>query len=543
MSSYGLENNTATIAIVASATLAAGATLYLRSGDDGSKKPLKLPIIGDIHSSPIDQPLKNWDAWAKAAGPVAATKLMGIVPLVVLNTSQAATELFAKRSAWYSNRPSSVSMEMITGAGPGKSRFTLMHDQDDHLRALHRILSPSLGSLSAPRYQPVMELESTQLVYDLLALCQTSSVVSTRDVYPLFERTQASNILALHYSIRVPTVDDPLYREVIEIQKKVTHLAANPNLPDMMPFLRHLPGFLSPWQKEADALFAEQNDLYFRLLKAGDDSPGWNATKQARAEAAKQKTQGLPDIDLAYTLATSIQGGMETSPRQLLWLIVAALSHNNKDFVTRAQAVLDKVVGRERLPSFSDRPQLGYIDAVVHELMRWRPISPGSIPRRADKADEYDGIKIAKNAIVFSNAYAIGRDPDAFDPAHGSLEDFIPERWLKDSNMDEHITAQGELRNSLPLPVFGQGRRMCLGKRVAIDGSFMQVAAMLWAFDFEMEDKVDLDDMVVTGFMTEPKPFNFRLKARGPWTADVVEKVFGAAEKDLSKIMGTMAPA
>ena len=92
---------------------------------------MKLPIIGDINSSPLEQPLKNWDAWAKAAGPVAATKLMGIVPLVVLNTNQAATELFGKRSTWYSNRPSSVSMEMITGAGPGKSRFTLMHDQDD----------------------------------------------------------------------------------------------------------------------------------------------------------------------------------------------------------------------------------------------------------------------------------------------------------------------------------------------------------------------------------------------------------------------------
>lgn len=411
-----------------------------------------------------------------------------------------------------------------------------------HLRILHRILSPSLGPLSAPRYQPVMELESTQLISDLLALCQTSPIVSTTDVYPLFERTQASNILALHYSHRVPTVDEPLYREVIEIQKKVTYLAANPNLPDMMPFLRHLPGFLSPWQKDADALFAEQNDLYFRLLKAGDDSPGWNATKQARVEAAKHAPDGLPDIDLAYTLATSIQGGMETSPRQLLWLIVAALSHN-KDFVTRAQAVLDAVVGRERLPSFSDRPQLGYIDAVVHELMRWRPISPGSIPRRADKADEYNGTKIAKNAIVLANAYAIGRDPDAFDPAFGSLEDFIPERWLKNSSMEQDITAQGDLRNSLPLPVFGQGRRMCLGKRVAIDGSFMQVAAMLWAFDFESEDQVDLDDMVVTGFMTEPKPFKFRLKPRGSWTAGVVERVFGAAEKDLSKLMGTMTAA
>lgn len=131
LSDLSMENNT-TIVIVASVTLTVGATLlFFRSSSDGIKKPLKLPIIGDLHSSPIGQPLKRWDAWSKSQGPIATPKLFGIVPMVVLNTSQAATELFSKRSAWYSNRPSSVTMEMITGAGPGRSRFTLMHDMDD----------------------------------------------------------------------------------------------------------------------------------------------------------------------------------------------------------------------------------------------------------------------------------------------------------------------------------------------------------------------------------------------------------------------------
>lgn len=103
---------------------------FSTSSSKEEKKLLKLPIIGDLHSSPLEKPLLRWNAWAKEKGAIASLKLFGIIPIVVVNTAEAATELLNKRSKWYSNRPSSVSMEMITGAGKGQSRFTLMHDMD-----------------------------------------------------------------------------------------------------------------------------------------------------------------------------------------------------------------------------------------------------------------------------------------------------------------------------------------------------------------------------------------------------------------------------
>ena len=105
-----------------------------------------------------------------------------------------------------------------------------------------------------------------------------------------------------------------------------------------------------------------------------------------------------------------------------LWLFVAAVnasaaasgSGGPTTFIKRAQALLDDIVGRDRLPGFADRPKLVYIDAVVSELLRWRPIAPGAIPRRADKADTLGDAKWAKGAVVFPNAWAIGRDKNAF---------------------------------------------------------------------------------------------------------------------------------
>ncbi|GFF46870.1 cytochrome P450 1A1 [Aspergillus udagawae] len=517
-------------------------TLLYISRKNGSKKAnlLKLPLIGDLHSSPIEKPLANWNSWARQNGPIAVPRLFGIIPIVVLNSYEAATELFSRRSQWYSNRPSSVSMEMITGAPPGQSRFTLMHDYDDHLKLHHRVLSPSLGALAAPRYQPLMELEAKQLLLDLvnvLQRCPDGATISTNTIYPQLERTQSSVILALHYGLRIPHADDRILHEIIDIQVQVTHLAANPGLPDLIPPLRHLPAVLSPWKRAADRLYAAQVDLYMRLFHHGRDATGWNATKQAISTAGKYApaSSQVPDLDLAFTLATSIQGGMETSPRQLLWLFIAAL--HQPSFVARAHAVLDEVVGRDRLPRFSDRARLAFIDAVAHELFRWRPIAPGSIPRRADRDDEFKGVKIAKGVTVMANAWAIGRDEQVFDPALGDLQEFVPERWLREGERGEE-----RLRSDLPLPVFGQGRRICQGRRVAIDGTFMQVANLLWAFDVELEDgaePVDPWEMVVVGFMTMPRGRRFKLKPRGDWVLDVIKREWETAEKSLDKVMGT----
>jgi cytochrome P450 len=528
--------NSSVIIVLAVSALTA---LYLyfqnSSRHDAHKTTLrKLPLIGDLHCSPIEKPLINWSVWSKENGPITVPKLFGIVPIVVLNSYEAVTELFSRRSQWYSNRPASVSMEMITGAKPGRSRFTLMHDYDDNLKLHHRILSPSLGAPAANRYQPLMELEAKQLLNDLInAVGETtdSSTISTKTIYPLLERTQSSVILALHYGIRIPKFEEPILHEIMGTQRKVTYLAANLQLPDFIPFLRHLPAIVSPWQRYADKLYASQVDLYMRLLRHGKDAPSWNATKQAIATAQKYAPADSPvtDLDLAFTLATSIQGGMETSPRQILWLFTAAL--HNPEFMTRAHDVLDKIVGRERLPGFSDRNSLAYIDAVTHELFRWRPISPGSIPRRADRVDEIAGVKIAKGVTIMANAWAIGRDEKVYDPSLGNTEDFVPERWLRDE----------KVRNDLPLPVFGQGRRICQGKRVATDGMFLNIAHLLWAFDVEaiQGEEVDAWAMVVVGFMTEPRPFTFRLKPRGQWVLDVVRREWGSTEKKLEKVMGS----
>jgi len=46
------------------------------------------------------------------------------------------------------------------------------------------------------------------------------------------------------------------------------------------------------------------------------------------------------------------------------------------DIQKKAQDELDSVIGRDRLPTFEDRPRLPFVDAVCKEVLRWNPVVP-----------------------------------------------------------------------------------------------------------------------------------------------------------------------
>jgi cytochrome P450 len=67
----------------------------------------------------------------------------------------------------------------------------------------------------------------------------------------------------------------------------------------------------------------------------------------------------------------------------------------------RAQEEIDKIVGRDRLPTFTDRPSLPYVEAVYREIMRWRTGAPLGFPHAAVNDDMYKGYYIPKGTNQF----------------------------------------------------------------------------------------------------------------------------------------------
>jgi cytochrome P450 len=138
----------------------------------------------------------------------------------------------------------------------------------------------------------------------------------------------------------------------------------------------------------------------------------------------------------------------------------------------KAQAEIDEVVGRDRMPTFEDRQNLPYLRAMVREVLRWRPPGPLGVPHKSSADDWYEGYFIPKGSVVITNVWAMNRDPAVFP----DFDEFRPERFLDESAIPKDTHGQGHV-------TFGAGRRICVGMNVANNALFIDMASLLWAIN------------------------------------------------------------
>ena len=71
----------------------------------------------------------------------------------------------------------------------------------------------------------------------------------------------------------------------------------------------------------------------------------------------------------------------------------------------KAWAELDSVVGRDRLPEFSDREALPYVGAIARELVRWHVVAPTGLAHQNIQDDEYKGYMIPRGTVLVPNLW------------------------------------------------------------------------------------------------------------------------------------------
>jgi cytochrome P450 len=182
------------------------------------------------------------------------------------------------------------------------------------------------------------------------------------------------------------------------------------------------------------------------------------------------------------------------------------------------------------MPNYSDKPVLPYINAIVNEVLRWRPVTAGGIPHALIQDDEYMGYRIPKGATVIGNHWAIHLDEGIYKDALA----FNPDRWIENPD--------------LPLSPFGFGRRVCTGQHIAKNSLFLNIARMLWAFDISHAyidgTKQEIDELAMTqGFNSRPVPFKASFKVRSAGKREVIESSWEDSERDVAVILNNIRPS
>ncbi|EMD39273.1 hypothetical protein CERSUDRAFT_104492 [Gelatoporia subvermispora B] len=305
-------------------------------------------------------------------------------------------------------------------------------------------------------------------------------------------------ILSVTYGIE-PTASDDKYVGVLERAMYGINQAFHPGsfLVDYLPFLKYLPAWAPGAEFKKKAARWKVDSLAMRHV------PWENVVTYMEEEQIAKNVAGV-----AYAGMTS----STISTLQFFFLAMVQFPEVQR----RAQAELDKVVGSHRLPDFSDRASLPYVNALCKECLRWKPVVPLGLAHQSLEDDTYNGYMIPGGTILFQNTWAILQDPEEYPEP----EQFKPERYLKDGKMNPDVMDPA-------LVAFGSGRRICPGRYLSDISLFINIASVLHSF--KISPAVDLmgqplrcEPKMITGLILHPEPFDCTIMPR----SDLVETLF-----------------
>ncbi|OAV94008.1 hypothetical protein PTTG_06719 [Puccinia triticina 1-1 BBBD Race 1] len=464
-------------------------------------QPMGSPLVGNLFQIRQANPWIQMSKWTKELGPIYRLK-MGRSDLIVLGTPKAAVELLEKRSSKYSSRPRNIMTSEYVSKG---LRLTFM-PYDDLWRRQRKLLHLLTQPKAASNYHPIQSQESAQLCLDIFNHPQ--------EHWKHSQRYAGSTVLQIAFNRRALSIEDPAITSMRECNEKMIETAVPGRyLIDSLPILSYLPSILSPWKQYGNQLFNETLDLFGELYRGVTQQshplqqpfdPAHGACFVARIESLKDSYR-LTDNQAIFLAGAMFGAGSDTTADAIETFIFACAA--NPDKVAKAQEELDRVVGRDRLPEFSDEEALVYCGAMVRELLRWRTVIPGGLAHMSTEDDEYEGYFIPKGTTIVANHWSIHLDEETYkDPQR-----FIPERFI-DTQTGLLI---GTKWSTYGHHAFGFGRRICPALHIANKSLFITFTRLLWSFEIKIKSSsaMSTEEFVrsikfSTGFSSHPINLN-----------------------------------
>jgi cytochrome P450 len=147
---------------------------------------------------------------------------------------------------------------------------------------------------------------------------------------------------------------------------------------NIIPQLRFLPSWVSPWKWTEKRRHAEERVFFMRMHDevAARMNAKTAKTSFMRHVLERKVETGLSDEEAAYIVGMIGLAGVLTTSSALMTYLLAMTLY--PEWQARLQTEVDTICG-ERMPELSDAPRMPILRAVIMELLRWRPITPSSM--------------------------------------------------------------------------------------------------------------------------------------------------------------------
>ncbi|KAG8972279.1 hypothetical protein FRC05_010222 [Tulasnella sp. 425] len=495
-------------------TVGAGATLalFLLGKYWASSKrlpyppgPRPLPLLGNLLDVPTSKFALTWTKLANQYGPLTFLTVPG-QHVLVISSLEAAKELLEKRGSIYMDRPRFV----MVGELVGLEYLTTLSRYSPTWRKHRSLLKHALSAQVVRRDYSALLMKKAEQYLEYLSTRPENFLVDLNKI-------MAENIIELTYGRR----DDEEGRDYVKLNSYVMEVsikAIEGYLVDFVPALRHLPSWLpgmkfkrdaAKWKEEIEDVRKATFERAQRSVVSGDaehvSSYMLNNLRELRHRREESKdVESLEEEELAisWTGFSFFIAGVDTTQFTAHGVLLAMMLFPSVQ--EKAQAEIDRVVGRDRLPTFDDQQDLPYLHALVLEALRWSPSVPSGLAHRSLSDDIYDGYLIPEGTTMIANTWAMSRNTEYYS----NPSTFDPERFLKPNpELDPREF------------VFGFGRRICPGSELAYQAVWILAASVLWAFKLRRVDgdPTPLDDDVDRfnfDFLSSPVPFKCQIIPR-----------------------------
>ncbi|XP_030460102.1 cytochrome P450 CYP736A12-like [Syzygium oleosum] len=461
--------------------------LLLRLRHRNSKKlppgPTALPIIGNLHQL-RDLPHRRLHCLAKTYGPIMFLRL-GNKPTVVVSSPEAAELVLKTHDAVFLGRPKGRVTHHLTYGNRGMA-FTEggVYWQSTRKLCALRLLSPA----KVESYAPARREELGRLMERVRAAAAAREVVDvSAEVGELMGNLSCRLILGCGSNSGRDEFDlKPLIHEVLS-------LAGAFNLADYVPLLG--PFDLQGLARRAKVIHRAIDKVLEGIIKEheqdttgkykGDFLDTILSVMDQPMTNAQDKVDMLDRTNVKAIVLDLISGSYESSSTVMDWAFSELMRspHTRK----RLQQELRTVVGMNRMVEESDLSKLSYLDMVIKETFRLYPPGPLLIPHESTEDIEINGHYIPKRTQVIVNAWALGRDINAWAD---DVEEFKPERFANSS-----VDLKGRDFQLIP---FGSGRRGCPGMNLALINTRLFLAQMVHCFDWELPEGMSPSDLDMT---------------------------------------------
>ncbi|KAK0193596.1 cytochrome P450 [Armillaria mellea] len=491
--------------------LVAAAKLYNRH----SRNPLRLPFppgpqpsiipfVGNIPEMPTKDEWFKFTEWGKQYGPLMMLEIMG-QKMCIINSAQVAMDLLDTRSSIYSDRPPMVMVKELMGWNFNMGFQSYGSEYKKSRKLFHHGFNPR----TSDEYQPIQTREITMLLVKLL---------QSPEQFDKHLRTTTGAIIMM-IAFGYQTVENDEFVRIAEDAQLAMVSAARPGayLVDFLPFLKYVPEWFP------GAGFKRVAREGWELAQDLQNKPyAWAKKEFEEGQSASELLHSINGREGTILRRSLYLAGADTILASVLTFFLAMLHAPQVQKV--AQEELARVIGNDRLPTFSDRDSLPYIDCIVKETYRWEQVIPLGVPHRLMKDDVYQGYFIPEGTtmILFkrftlSDQWGISHDETMYpDPMAFRPERFMHAPDAKDGGPREPNTI-----------AFGWGRRICPGRFLAENSLWLHVATTLQCFNILPVTGPDGKAVIppreyTSGLASRPKPFPCHIRPRN---ASVIELI------------------